>query len=125
MHDLKPWVKEPDPRPSPTGTLAYIASGVLIWGGQFMTVYVLHTLMCRLGFSPETTRWVILGLTGLTILAIGLLLLRLEVFARLLGLVEGMEQRKSYDFIAHYGLLLALFAVAWTGIATALLSTCA
>ncbi|KFB10141.1 hypothetical protein [Nitratireductor basaltis] len=124
MGDLRDWAKEPQPRPSPTGTLAYVAAGVLIWGVQFMGVYALHTLLCRLGFSQEVTRWVVLAATAVTMLLIGMILLRINAFARLLGLSEHMDRRKAYDTVAQFGLVLALFAVAWTGIAAALLSSC-
>jgi len=124
MSDLRHWAKEPDPRPSPTGTLAYLAAGVLIWGAHFMGAYALHTLMCRLAFSQEATRWIILIETALSLLLIGLLLLRLDQLARFLGLSPQMERRATYDSVARIGLILALIAVAWTGTATALLSTC-
>lgn len=124
MSDLRHWAKEPEPRPSPTGTLAYLAAGVLIWGAHFMGAYATHTLSCRLAFSQETTRWIILIETALTLLLTGLFLLRLNHLARFLGLSPQMERRDTYDAVARIGLILALMAVAWTGTATALLSTC-
>jgi len=105
--------------------LLYLAIGPLLWGVHLTVVYMGHTGICALAGSAGAAT-VTLGIVTFALaLPLALILFNQRGFAGLLGLSEEITERRSYDRIAFFLNLLSLSGILWSGLAVALLSSCA
>lgn len=95
-----------------------VCGPLLVWAGQFLFCYVLASLACARGFSTASVARVPVaqGLTLLaTLLAAGVCALLLMRTRRASRVAAGADQFQLSLAIASS--VLALIAIAWTGIA--------
>ncbi|WP_011582107.1 MULTISPECIES: hypothetical protein [Chelativorans] len=105
--------------------LFYLTIGLLLWGMHLTLVYAAHTAICALAASPLAATITLAAVTVAIALPLVLILFCQRAFARLLGISEGITEPRIYDRISFFLNLLSLAGILWSGLAVAVLSSCA
>jgi hypothetical protein len=108
---------------------AYLLAGPLIWAVQFSTVYALHALACATSSQPAGFGdWLFLSMMIVTVAAVAAALAVLvlgRLIRRTIRISSSNESgRNAYGVLSKMLIILSIVAIAWSGLAIALLEVC-
>lgn len=112
------------PLSSAAGTLAVLLWGLGVWGAQFTSTYIGHTLLCRIDAPTWVAGTMILVLAFLAVTALAPAILQPRRLADLLGFKGLPEDRRVILTISRCIAVLSLIASIWTVTGAFLVDAC-